>query len=209
MKAIAKKRALLGLALGLLTGCSTDSANSLSRNYRNINNEAIDALMLVTNESRAETANVKIIKTYKDRLIEIDKRLDTYVQNQEEKLILFETLTSESVVILFAECTINQKRLDLEQQRLKNLLATLVQREKDRRKEANDPEEVKIGKLWPNLDALTAPSAGGLRENLRRGTGLAELMLKFPQAQFKGARPADFDVQMKGFNERVKMLGMK
>jgi DNA-directed RNA polymerase len=213
VKAITKKRACLALALCLLTGCSTDSAHTLSRDYRNVNNEAIDALMLVTNESRAKIANVKIVKTYPERVGDIDRRMASYVQNQEEVLVLSEVLSSESVMILFAECKINLRRLDKEQERLKKLLASLVQNEKDRRKEANNAEEVQADKLWPNLDSLARSDFPALRNNLKKGTGVSELMAKFALQQFKKARdefdkiaPGGFDKQMKAFNERVNQL---
>ena len=48
-----KKRCLLVLCLVAgLSGC-TDTIDSVTREYRNANNEAIDAMMMVTSEARA------------------------------------------------------------------------------------------------------------------------------------------------------------
>jgi hypothetical protein len=115
------KRAALLVCLAGLSGCSTDSADSLSRDYRNLNNEAIDALMMCTSEARAVVARDKILKAYPDRLTALDKRMATWLQNTDDKLIVLDTLFSDSVATLLAELPINAKRLEYELQRLQNL----------------------------------------------------------------------------------------
>jgi uncharacterized protein (DUF4213/DUF364 family) len=96
------KRAALLFCLAGLSGCSTDSAHSLSRDYRSLNNEAIDALMMATTEQRAQIAKTKILKSYSDRLQAIDKRFATWVQNTDDKVIVLDTFTDESVPTLLA-----------------------------------------------------------------------------------------------------------
>ncbi len=70
-----KKTALAMVVLGL-AGCSSDSAHTLSRDYRNLNNECIDAMMMITSERAATFARDKIYKPYSDRLGIIDHRCD-------------------------------------------------------------------------------------------------------------------------------------
>jgi hypothetical protein len=206
VKAITRRRALVGLALCALTGCSTDNPTSLSRDFRNLNNEAIDALMMVTNESRAKFVNDKIIGTYQDRYGKIEKRMQTYVQNTENETIILDTLRSESVAILLAESQFNIPRLNHEQQRLKKLLEATVQREKDRRKEAGDPDPVNVDKFCPSLNALATSDHAPLHDSLKKGTPMAALVADFGKDKFKAARKPGFEDLFKDFQDKVKNL---
>ncbi len=182
-----KKPVLLLLALAPLTGCSADDANSISRDYRNINNEAIDALMMTTSEARAKIANEKVLKTYSARISDVDKRLDLWVQNAEEKFIIANTLNSESAATLIAENKINLKRLELERARLQRLAAN-------------------AGADSPNLQELAR--GGGLatvKANLEKGTRFAEMMGKFRE-QWKKHLPPNFGDLEKLFADRVARL---
>jgi hypothetical protein len=195
------KRAALVFCLASLpslAGCSTDSANSLSRDYRNLNNEAIDALMMVTSEERAQLAKTKILgKVYTERLQAIDKRMDSWLQNTDDKLIVLETMTSESVVTLLAELPINAKRLELEQKRLGNLLAAKI-------KEGVDP------KACPALNDLGSTGASLSTLKNQFGTNkFAGLIFAFNDKNVKkwqNERPPNFDDMMKDWNERKDAL---
>src|SRR5688500_16287414 len=151
-----KKILAVLVLIPLAAGC-TESADGLSRDYRNLNNEFIDALMLVSGESRAKHANEKVLKTYTDRLGKIDKRVATWEMNRENESIAQDTLTSESVALYFAECQHNQKRLALERERIKKLMESM-----QARNPGADP-----GQEWPNLHEI-ASGRGGLQvsENL-------------------------------------------
>jgi hypothetical protein len=174
-----KKLTLIVVALGL-AGCSTDSAQTLSRDYRTLNNEAIDALMMITSESRARFAHNKILKRYQERLGEIDKRMTTWLQNTDDKDIIVDTLSSESVFVLLAECKINQERLALEQRRLQKLVAVKVQDENERRRAAGEPA-VDASKVCPAMSAFAEGGGmlGTLDNNLKIGTKFGETIPKF------------------------------
>ena len=185
-------------SLPSLAGCSTDSANSLSRDYRNLNNEAIDALMMVTSEDRAQLAKTKILgKVYTERLQAIDKRMDSWLQNTEDKLVVIETMSSESVVTLLAELPINAKRLDLEQKRIGNLLAAKI-------KEGADP------KACPALNDLG--SSGASVSTLKNQFGnnkFAKLLIDFNNPAVKkwaNEKPPNFDDMMKDQADKLKAL---
>jgi hypothetical protein len=155
----------------ILAGCG-DTAETLSRDYRNINNEVIDALMMVTNENRAKIANEKVIGPYTDRIGAVDKRADLWEQNKEREEVAITTLTSESVAILFAENKWNQKRLNLELERLKQLHGQL---------QAQNP-----GGTFTNLAEL---AAGGktapVLTNMKSGGKFTTLIGKFPNWKLK------------------------
>jgi hypothetical protein len=180
----------LALALGCLAGCSNDTAHSLSRDYRNINNECIDALMMVTSESRAKYANVKIFKSFSERISPIDKRAASYEQNTDDKQIVMEMVTTESVAMLLAENSINQRRFKLEQQRIKNLLEFNRKTEVDKLKaEGQANPDVKVREKWPNLSELASgASLNAFKSHLDKGTAIAELNVKIRQNAFKKAR---------------------
>ncbi len=62
------KRILLVSALVLfLTGC-TDNMDSITRELRNCNNEAIDAMMMVTSEEQARHMTMRIFKPLTGRI---------------------------------------------------------------------------------------------------------------------------------------------
>src|SRR5260370_14732197 len=96
--------------------------------------------MIVTSESRAKVVNDKIIKVYNERVDKVNKRVQTYEQNTDEKLIVFEVINSDSVVTLFAENATNAQRLAHEAARIKRIVDTRTQFHVDRFK----PEGPKV-----------------------------------------------------------------
>jgi hypothetical protein len=194
--------------VALLVGCSSDNSSSMARDYRDMNNECIDALMMTTGESRARIAVNKILKTYTERVGTVDKRLSTWLQNSDEKYVVRDVLSSESVATLFAECQTNQKRLKLEQLRIQKLLDSHVAAEVDRRRlggEANPVVDPR--KEWPNLAELASGGQiAGLKSNLEKGTQLGDLVKKFPGKDWQKHWPPDFKELSTKFDERVKNL---
>ncbi len=206
MKSVRKKRACLALVLTCLAGCSNDTAHSLSRDYRNINNECIDALMMVTSEGRAKFATDKIFKTFPDRVGPVDKREQTYEQNTDDKIVMLEMISSESVAILFAENGIIQKRLKLEQDRIRNLVDSKVRTEVEKRKAEGEANPVvKARDLWPNLSDLAAgTTTSTFKTHLDKGTQLADLFKRFNDKAWDKARPKNWVELKAAFVEKVK-----
>ena len=200
-----KKLVLLPL-LCTLVGCSTDNASSLARDYRNLNNEYLDALMMVTNESSAKFAQDKVVKPYTDRKGKIDKRYETWELNTDDKEIVKDLLSSESVVMLFAEHRINRIRLQREKARVKKLLEFKIETEKERQRLAGVANPVVDSrKEWPNLSEL---AAGGvlnpLKDNIQsvNGCRLTALFDKFPDKSWDKARPPNFKELVAAFKEK-------
>ncbi len=196
------KRAALLLCLTGLAGCSTDSAYSLSRDYRSLNNEVIDALMMSTTEERAKLAQEKIIKPYSDRLQKIDKRFASWLQNTDDKEIVRDTLTEISVATLISEIPINTRRLEHEQQRIDAMV------------KARQKEGVDVRKEWPMLSSLASPSStSGLRAQLGFKTNnFAKLVSDIrddKNKKWKSNRPQPDEVYQeltKQLDDRLKAL---
>jgi type I site-specific restriction-modification system R (restriction) subunit len=108
----------------LCAGCR-DSADMLSRDFRNLNNEAIDALMMITDESSAKTMLERVIKQYPKKLQLVDDRCKNWKQNNEKDDYGSQIWTSDSVAILIVETEMNKQRLALEEARLAKLLKQL------------------------------------------------------------------------------------
>jgi hypothetical protein len=211
---VMKKWAMVALVLGL-AGCSTDNARSLSRDYRNLINEAVDGLMMTTNETRALYVRAKIFKPFQERMSVIDKRCDTWAQNTEDKLVVEDLVQCESVMILLAEKAINRRRVELEINRLKNLLAAKVQDETERRRAIGDANPVDPEKDWPNLNSLAkGEGMNSLVNNLlgaeNRGSKIEQLWKAIhEQEAWNKHKPKNFADLDKLFNDRVAALGMQ
>ncbi len=200
-----KKLVLLPL-LCTLVGCSTDNASSLARDYRNLNNEYLDALMMVTSESTAKFAQDKVIKPYSERKGKIDKRYQTWELNTDNKEIVKDLLSSESVTMLFAEHRINRIRLQREKDRLKKLLNSKIETEKERQRQAGVANPaVDSRKEWPNLSELAAGAVlNPLKDNIQtvNGCPLTALFDKFPDKAWDNERPRNFKELVALFKEK-------
>jgi hypothetical protein len=224
-----RKWLAIAVALGM-TGCKSDDANSLSRAIRNMNNEAIDALMTVTRESQAKWVNEKILKTYSERLGEVETRMDKWTQTTENKDVCINTLTSESVSLLLAEDMINRRRLKHEVARVKRIIDTRVQQhvdeaiaagelEKLKADGAKDPMGIIVGratedtkKEWPTLfDMAAGTTTTALKAALGEGAinkgggRFAELLASFHKKEWgEKNRPTNFKELTQEFQDRVK-----
>jgi hypothetical protein len=213
MKTIKKRRVWLALALCCAAGCSNDSAHTLSRDYRNINNEVIDGLMTVTSERQARFVNEKIIKPYSERVEKVNKRVEIYEQNTDEKLIIFEMINSESVATFFAEGPINSKRLGYEAARIKRIVDTRTNVHADRLRAGGmkDPDALdkaadETRKEWPTLSGMTLAS---LQATMNKPTPLTALFAKFPTKNWVKHQPPGFDLMNKEFAAKIKRLEMQ
>src|SRR5436309_2785595 len=109
-----------------VAGCR-DSADAMSRFYRSVNNEALDALMMITSDSICKDMMERILLEYPDRIHGpaprgVEARVKVWKQNNEKDDYGAQLLTSDSVVILLIENSINQKRLAMEESRLRALM---------------------------------------------------------------------------------------
>jgi hypothetical protein len=222
------KRAALLLLLAGLTGCSTDNAKSLSRDYRNLNNEVIDALMMSTSEWRAELGKDKIIKPYTEKVGNIDKRFATWVQNTDDKEIIRDTLDSESVATLLAEAPINLRRLNHERARITRKVDARAKEHADRltseglleRLRADgvaNPEAVVMEKAreetkkeWPVLVEFSLGTGlASLKTQLEKRGSFGELIPKFKNdKRWLQQHPPNFKELDEQFAKRLVVLDL-
>jgi hypothetical protein len=155
------------LAFLVLVGCTTacrDSADQLSRDYRNLNNEAIDALMMITDEPQAKLMLERVIREYPQKLKVVDDRCKNWKQNTEKDEYATQIFTSDSMAILLVECKMNQERLELEKRRLKRLNDQLVADEREARRQAGDPNAiVEPRTLFPTISLLLSDEKDDLK----------------------------------------------
>ena len=116
-------RRLYGLGLLLLcaTGC-TDSIDSMARDQRNMNNEAIDALMTVKDDAQAKIVTDRVLEYFPERVKKIDERLKAW-EFRDSKEKANDLFRSDSLAILLVENVANRDRLKVEMTRLKELAA--------------------------------------------------------------------------------------
>lgn len=119
-----KRTFALLLVVLTASGC-VETADSISREYRNLNNEAIDALMMVTSEARARTAVDRVLSEYENKLKKIEGKVKVFKLNNEKVDVLKQVYNSDSVAILILENSYNKQRLEAEKKRLALLFNTL------------------------------------------------------------------------------------
>jgi len=124
---------IITILLGFLAGC-TDTADTVSREYRNQINEGLDALMFVTSEESAKQMSLRVFKPMGDRFTDIDRRLGIVRSNRTKKEFVTEFFESDSVHMYLSEISINRQRFALEKTRLRDL----VQQYKKRNEECPD-----------------------------------------------------------------------
>jgi hypothetical protein len=114
---------LLILPLALV-GC-VDNVDSVSREYRNANNEAVDAMMMITDDTRAAQMTRRIFKRMKDRYDALDRKVEIIKDNRDKKDFVKEVYESDSLHIYLTELEVNRERYQLEIMRLKDLVKQL------------------------------------------------------------------------------------
>jgi hypothetical protein len=142
------KRILLGPALVLLflTGC-TENMDSISRQLRNCNNEAIDAMMMVTSEKQAERMLTRVLKPLNERYKDIERKLESWEANRTGKEMVEDTFKSNGFYLYIAELEVNRQRFGLEKARLRKLYQQYLE------SADNDPA-VSPRDRYPNLYEL-------------------------------------------------------
>jgi hypothetical protein len=149
-----KAKSLVVVAILALTGC-TDTIDSISREYRNANNEVIDAVMAITSEQKAKDINARIFKTIPERYKKMDDKLKNYETNQATNLeMVTNYLTSDGVQLLIADRKANVKRFDVAMKRLKELYEQYIN--EAREAQGNDFDENAVA---PTIrDIIRVPS---------------------------------------------------
>jgi hypothetical protein len=139
-----KAKWLLSLGIVALAGC-TDTIDSICREYRNTDNEVIDALMMITTEEKAAEMNTRVFKGLKERYKRIDDKYKAWEINQETNLELVkQILTSDGMHLYRAELAKNRKRFALEMQRLSKLRSQYLE----------DAEDGDLKRVAPTLEVM-------------------------------------------------------
>jgi hypothetical protein len=116
---------LLFFAFVLTAAGCTDDVDSITREYRATTNEAIDALMMVTNEAAAKRMTLRVLKPMAKRYGDIDKKLSNLRSNRDKAPFVKEVFESDGVQIYLTDLTVNRQRYSLEITRLRNLYAEI------------------------------------------------------------------------------------
>jgi hypothetical protein len=170
------------LALVLVAAGCTDDVNSVTREYRATTNEAIDAMMMVTDEASAKRMTLRVFKPMNDRYTAIDRKLLIVKSNREKPEFVKEVFEVDGVQIYLTDLEVNRQRYALEITRLRNLYAA----------------EIKAGEVCPSLEELAKKDK--LLEPLRKQLmepELLKLMKDFPKWKVP-----DYDKMFVKFAER-------
>ena len=181
-----KRFPLMLLALATVAAGCTDSPESVSREYRNANNEAIDAMMMVVDDATAERMVRRIFKPLQERYDVLDKKLAAVEQNRDQKDFVKEVFESNGVHLYLTEIEVNRQRFILESVRLKAIHKQL----KDAGHETPGLDEL-IGRtetLEPVRKQLTSP------------------LLVTKMATFKTWKLGNFDELLGEFMERRRFF---
>jgi hypothetical protein len=190
-------RNVLFLLILLLAGC-VDTIDTVTREYRNTNNEAIDAMMMITSEAQAKRMTIRVFKPLTDRYKEIDKRLDAVQANRSKKEFVKEVCESNGTHLYLTELEVNRQRFSLEFIRLKHLMKAYVDRERELLIAGGDANpQINERELCPTLATMLTSdqSLGPVRAQLK-SPKLLDVMSTFPSYKLQEYEKA-FDVFLK------------
>ncbi|MSU80036.1 MAG: hypothetical protein EXS16_18340 [Gemmataceae bacterium] len=161
-----------------LTGC-TDTVDSISREYRNTNNEGIDAMMMITSDETARRMNIRVFRPLKERYDNIDNRLKALHNNSTNHDFVTACLESTNVHLFLTELEINRQRYTLEMMRLRRLTENLMEK-----KLAENPD-AKIEEVLPGLTEIVIRESAlmPLNTNIKTPKLIFEYMTNFGRAR--------------------------
>jgi len=166
----------------ILVGC-TDTIDTVTREYRNTTNEAIDALMLVTDEPSALRMTNRVFKPMTARYKAIDEKLNIIKVNRVKKDLVKEVYESDGFQIYLNELDMNRQRLSLEVARLCSFLKQYEKEERMRLdEEGKFNEEPNLKMVCPGIYDLVV--GGTELETLRMqlvSPKLLDLVSQFSQ----------------------------
>jgi hypothetical protein len=205
------RRVLLLPALTLLlTGC-TDNMDSITRELRNCNNEAIDAMMMVTSEEQALRMTKRVLKPLQPRYSDIEEKLKSWESNRTKKEMVEETFKSNGFYLYIAELQVNKQRFGMEKARLRNLYKQYQKRKLDEMRAAgdNDPVITNPREVCPNLyDLVVNDTVLKNIESQLRDPKLKQIVGRFPDLKVDNYREL-FDQEFKKRRETIKSDGIK
>ena len=169
---------IVSTMMTVLAGC-TDSPDSLAREYRNANNEGIDAMMMITSENSAKQMAIRVFRPLKDRYDNIDNRLKAVHNNSTNEQFITQTFQSNNVHLYLTEIEINRQRYTLEMLRLRRLLEKQMEK-----KLAEDPN-AKAAEAFPGLYEVVVKEStlNPLITAIKQPKLVFEYMNNFPNAK--------------------------
>jgi hypothetical protein len=165
----------------LLVGC-TDNIDSITREYRNQNNEAIDALMMISDDASAARMTHRVFKPMQFRYKDIDNKLHIVKVNRSKKELVKEVLESDGFQIYLNELDMNRMRMSMEMARIRDVMNQYGKEERVRLdEEGKFNEEINYKQICPNIhDVLLGSELESLKQNLTQPK-LIEIFAQFPQ----------------------------
>ena len=207
-----KWKVSLLIVLFALAGC-TDNMDSITREYRNANNEVIDAMMMITTEEHAARMNVRIFKPMGPRYKAIDEKLKIFGINRATNIELAQAvLESDGVQLYLTDLQVNSRRFSLERMRLRNLFEEKYFLEKCKEL-GEDPDEISFNKrdVAPNLYDIVYSAGHPLNDTIVKqltASDVVKLIASFPG--LKGVKDNKlFDPMYVKFAEKRKVFAMK
>jgi len=205
-----KSRILIVIVLsGLAAGC-VDTADSVSREYRNQINEGLDAMMLVTDEPSAKRMTVRIFKPMGDRFKDIDYRLEIVKANREKKEFAAEFVNSDSVHMYVAEVYLNRGRYAIELARLKSVAKKEIEIYRDAHAKSGAQEPFDPNVACKALQDIVAPTGGVLApldEQLNKAPKMFGYLNTFKDWKLGNWEELSSTMQKKRERFGVKMIG--
>jgi hypothetical protein len=174
-------KAVAPLFLLVLVGC-TDTVDTITREYRNATNEALDALMMVTDESSAQRMTNRVFKPLNMRYKDIDDKLKIVEANRSKKEMVKEVLESDGFQVYLNELDMNRQRMSVEVARLRSVAKQYEKEERARLdEEGKFNEEPNLKSVCPALyDLVFGQDLDMVRAQITKPK-LLDTMSQFPQ----------------------------
>jgi len=184
---------VFAVLLMTLVGC-TDTIDTITREYRNATNEAIDALMMVTDNNTALQMTNRVFKPMVIRYKAIDDKLKIVQANRTKKELVKEVLESDGFQIYLNELEMNRQRASLEFARIRNVMKQYEREAREKLDaEGNFNKEPNLKEDCPGIyDLLINNRELDVLEQQLTQPKLLEIMTQFPQWKVDGY-PAMFD----------------
>ncbi len=192
----------VGAVFGMV-GC-TDTIDTITREYRNTTNEAIDALMMVNDEYSARRYTVRVFSQLDARYASIDNRLKIVETNRSKKEFVKEVFESNGFHLYCTEVDINRQRYGMELTRLRGVLADYTKEERARLDEEGQVDvPINYGEICPILKELVDDKMKIVGDQLLKPK-LFEKMRNFKDWKVEG-----YDKLLKEFQKKREAFNPK
>jgi hypothetical protein len=202
-----QKLAILSPLVLCLAGC-VDNMDSISREFRNSNNEALDAITMIVDDESCHRMNKRVIEPVTNRYKDIEKKLDIWKNNRAtDKELVEQTFKSDGFYLYLVECQVNKQRYSLERMRLRSLYKQLLEREAQKMRDAGEVDPIPDPqKACPKLhELITMDKLKPIQEQLTKPV-IIQLITTFPN--LKGVKN-DYPALHKMFLERMEKFRPK